>query len=104
MSAPQSDNRTIGKAREGGTDGGTLELSQGSRHLVTQSVRSQDPSWQPLPVAFGSRQGEMSYARGRQGIRRTQGRAQRQLQAWSIHRNDRPASVTTTLQIGTAFV
>src|SRR5687767_6981284 len=41
-----------------------------------------------MPVAFGGQKKEMSYAWWRAGVRRTQGRAQRQLQAWPLHRRD----------------
>ena len=49
---------------------------------------SEDTERETLPVALGGWEKEMPDARRCEGIRRTQGAAQRQLQAWPLHRRD----------------
>jgi hypothetical protein len=55
--------------------------------LVAQrgAARSQDPSGKTVPIARGGWEKEMPNARWGFRIRRTQGGAQRQLQAWPLH-------------------
>jgi formylglycine-generating enzyme required for sulfatase activity len=48
----------------------------------------QDTVRTAMPVTCRSWEKALSDARWRAGIRRTQGRAQRQLQAWPLHRRD----------------
>jgi hypothetical protein len=48
-------------------------------------MRSQDPGGNTVPVALGGGEKEMPDARWRAGLRRTQRAAQRQLQTWPLH-------------------
>jgi hypothetical protein len=49
-------------------------------------VRSQDPNWQTVPVAFSGWEKEMPDARWGVGIRRPEGAAQRKLPPWPLYR------------------
>src|SRR3981189_2970150 len=58
------------------------------------AVRSQDPGGKTVPVALGGWEKEMEDAGWCAGVRRAQGGAQRQLQAWPLHRRvNRDSSV-----------
>ena len=66
-----------------------MHSAQVSQHL-SQAARcgAKTRSGKPMPVACGDREKALPDARWREGLRRTQGGAQRQLQAWPLHRRD----------------
>jgi hypothetical protein len=56
--------------------------------VTSSSVWRQDTVGKAMPVACRDREKALPDARWRAGLRRTQGAAQRQLQAWPLHRRD----------------
>jgi hypothetical protein len=80
-------SRRMGRL-DGRPHAGTAAVSQRG------AVRSQDPGGKTVPITGGGWQKALPDARWRAGIRRTEGGAQRQLQARPLHcRDDRHSSV-----------